>query len=112
MIRQTLFVPLAGCLLAMACAQAIAAPTLLNFVVFGDSLNDAGHFTDTGGPAGATQRFTNRTGPTYQDGSGEVYSPTRPSCWVEGSVSLRTRLPLRPQPSRAIKACQMATTGP
>ncbi|MCE6979042.1 autotransporter domain-containing protein [Pseudomonas frederiksbergensis] len=75
MIKQTLFVPLAGCLLAAACAQAIAAPNpYSNFVVFGDSLNDAGQFTDTGGPAGATQRFTNRTGPVYLDGSGELRS--------------------------------------
>ncbi|MFJ2689059.1 esterase EstP [Pseudomonas sp. NPDC087336] len=75
MIRQTLFVPLAGCLLAMACAQAFAAPNpYSNFIVFGDSLNDAGQFTDTGGPPGSTLRFTNRTGPTYQDGSGEVHS--------------------------------------
>ena len=75
MIKQTLFVPLAGCLLAMACAQAIAAPNpYSNFVVFGDSLNDAGTLTDTGGPAGATQRFTNRTGPVYLDGSGELRS--------------------------------------
>ena len=75
MIKQTLFVPLAGCLLAMACAQANAAPNpYTSFVVFGDSLNDAGTFADTGGPAGATQRFTNRTGPVYLDGSGEVRS--------------------------------------
>ncbi|MGW8463347.1 esterase EstP [Pseudomonas sp. CLCA07] len=75
MIRQTLFVPLAGCLLAMACAQANAAPNpYTSFVVFGDSLNDAGTFADTGGPAGATERFTNRTGPVYLDGSGEVRS--------------------------------------
>lgn len=75
MIKQTLFVPLAGCLLAAACSQAIAAPNpYSNFVVFGDSLNDAGQFTDTGGPAGATQRFTNRTGPVYLDGSGEFRS--------------------------------------
>src|SRR5438045_2500120 len=73
MIKQTLCVPLAGCLLAMACAQAIAAPAPYSkFVVFGDSLNDAGQFTDTGGPAGSTLRFTNRVGPTYMDGSGEV----------------------------------------
>lgn len=72
MIKQTLFVPLAGCLLALACAQANAAPNpYSNFVVFGDSLNDAGTFRDTGGPAGATQRYTNRTGPVYLDGSGE-----------------------------------------
>jgi len=70
-----LFVPLAGCLLAMACAQAYAAPNpYTNFVVFGDSLNDAGTFADTGGPAGSTQRYTNRTGPVYLDGSGEVRS--------------------------------------
>ncbi|MGE8189301.1 esterase EstP [Pseudomonas sp. NPDC086278] len=75
MIKQTLFVPLAGCLLSIACAQAIAAPNpYTNFVVFGDSLNDAGTFADPGGPAGSTQRYTNRTGPIYLDGSGEVRS--------------------------------------
>jgi len=75
MIKQSLFVPLAGCLLALACAQANAAPNpYTNYIVFGDSLNDAGTFADTGGPAGATQRFTNRTGPVYLDGSGEVRS--------------------------------------
>ncbi|MDR7281872.1 outer membrane lipase/esterase [Pseudomonas corrugata] len=75
MIKQTLFVPLAGCLLAMACAQASAVPNpYTGFVVFGDSLNDAGTFADTGGPAGSTQRYTNRTGPVYLDGSGEVRS--------------------------------------
>lgn len=75
MIKQTLFVPLAASLLALACAQANAAPTpYSNFVVFGDSLNDAGQFADPGGPAGATQRFTNRVGPTYRDGTGEVRS--------------------------------------
>lgn len=75
MIKQTLFVPLAGALLSLAYAQAIAAPSpYSNFVVFGDSLNDAGQFSDPGGPAGATQRFTNRTGPLYLDGSGEIRS--------------------------------------
>jgi outer membrane lipase/esterase len=59
----------------MACAQANAAPNpYTNYIVFGDSLNDAGTFADTGGPAGATKRFTNRTGPVYLDGSGEVRS--------------------------------------
>src|SRR5690606_13558017 len=44
------------------------------FVVFGDSLSDAGNFPDVlsptlgGNPTGGL-RFTNRTGPTY--GSGE-----------------------------------------
>ena len=54
MIKPTLAAPLAVCLLAMACTQAIAAPNpYSNFIVFGDSLSDAGQFTDTGGPAGS-----------------------------------------------------------
>ncbi|AZE01600.1 Phospholipase/lecithinase/hemolysin [Pseudomonas chlororaphis subsp. aureofaciens] len=75
MIKKTLFVPLASSLLSLACAQAIAAPSpYSSFIVFGDSLSDAGQFADPGGPAGATQRFTNRTGPIYLDGSGELRS--------------------------------------
>ncbi|AZD32174.1 esterase EstP [Pseudomonas chlororaphis] len=75
MIKKTLFVPLASSLLSLACAQAIAAPSpYSSFIVFGDSLSDAGQFADPGGPAGATLRATNRTGPVYLDGSGEVYS--------------------------------------
>ncbi|AZD86851.1 Phospholipase/lecithinase/hemolysin [Pseudomonas chlororaphis subsp. aureofaciens] len=73
MIKKTLFVPLASTLLSLACAQAVASP-YSNFIVFGDSLSDAGQFADPGGPAGATLRATNRTGPIYLDGSGEVYS--------------------------------------
>lgn len=75
MIKKTLFVPLASSLLSLACTQAIAAPSpYSSFIVFGDSLSDAGQFADPGGPAGATQRFTNRTGPVYLDGSGELRS--------------------------------------
>ncbi|MCF5708355.1 autotransporter domain-containing protein [Pseudomonas syringae] len=65
--------PFAACLLSLACSTAVAAP-YSTMVVFGDSLADAGQFPDTDGPAGATLRFTNRVGPTYQDGSGEVYN--------------------------------------
>ncbi|MBC3957844.1 esterase EstP [Pseudomonas triticifolii] len=65
--------PFAACLLSLACSTAVAAP-YSTMVVFGDSLADAGQFPDTGGPAGSTLRFTNRVGPTYQDGSGEVYN--------------------------------------
>ncbi|CAM3374209.1 autotransporter domain-containing esterase [Pseudomonas floridensis] len=65
--------PFAACLLSLACSSAVAAP-YSTMVVFGDSLADAGQFPDTDGPAGATLRFTNRVGPTYQDGSGEVYN--------------------------------------
>jgi len=75
MIRRTSFVPVAGCLLAMVCAPASAAPNPYSkFIVFGDSLSDAGQFTDPGGPPGSTLRATNRTGPVYLDGSGEAYS--------------------------------------
>jgi outer membrane lipase/esterase len=65
----------AACLLAAGSATASPYSSL---IVFGDSLNDAGQFTDSGGPAGATTRFTNRVGPTYQDGSGEIFGPTSP----------------------------------
>ncbi|PHN58974.1 esterase EstP [Pseudomonas viridiflava] len=65
--------PFAACLLSLACSSAVAAP-YSTMVVFGDSLADAGQFPDTDGSAGSTLRFTNRVGPTYQDGSGEVYN--------------------------------------
>ena len=113
MIKPTLAVPLAACLLAMACAQAIAAPNpYSNFIVFGDSLSDAGQFTDTGGPAGATQRYTNRTGPVYFDGSGEVYSANSTQL-LGGKLgfSRRTRRLPRPRPRAPARACLMATTG-
>lgn len=66
----------AACLLASA-YPLYAAPYSALYV-FGDSLSDAGWFADADGPAGATTRFTNRVGPTYQDGSGEVFGPVAP----------------------------------
>ncbi|MET1081154.1 MAG: autotransporter domain-containing protein [Pseudomonas sp.] len=63
----------AACLLALA--PAVQASPYSGFVVFGDSLSDAGQFPDTAGPDGATRRFTNRVGPTFQGGSGEIYAP-------------------------------------
>lgn len=73
MLRPAFFAPLAGCLLSLACAQAFAAPSPYStMVVFGDSLADAGQFPD--GSAGATLRFTNRTGPTFQGEYGLVSS--------------------------------------
>ncbi|KEZ72091.1 esterase, partial [Pseudomonas syringae pv. syringae FF5] len=65
--------PFAACLLSLACGTAAAAP-YSTMVVFGDSLADAGQFPDTAGPRGSTLRFTNRVGPTYQDGSGEAFN--------------------------------------
>lgn len=71
--------PLLACALALACAHAGAAPSPYStMIVFGDSLSDAGQFPDVNGPPGATQRFTNRTGPTYQGGSGEEFAATSP----------------------------------
>jgi len=76
MINLALRLPFAACVLSLACSSALAASTpYSNMVVFGDSLADAGQFPDTGGPQGSTLRFTNRVGPTYQDGSGEIYGP-------------------------------------
>lgn len=73
MLRPYVVAPLAGCLLALACAQAFAAPSPHStMVVFGDSLADAGQFPD--GLSGASLRFTNRTGPTFQGDYGLVSS--------------------------------------
>lgn len=66
--------------LAVASAPAWANPSPYStMVVFGDSLSDAGQFPDPGGPLGSATRFTNRTGPTYQNGSGEVYGQVSPT---------------------------------
>ena len=52
---------------ALSVGVACAAPKpYSNFVVFGDSLVDAGQFPDTVIP-GQTKRFTNRTGPNFFD---------------------------------------------
>ena len=81
---------LAACLLVAASADGWAASSPYStLLVFGDSLADAGQFPDAGGPNGATLRFTNRTGPTYQAGSGEVFS-------LNSSTLLGTRLNIAP----------------
>lgn len=73
MLKPPFFAPLAGCLLSLACAQALAGSSPYStMVVFGDSLADAGQFPD--GSGGATLRFTNRTGPTFQGDFGLVSS--------------------------------------
>lgn len=70
---RLLLKPLTACLLTLTCLAppALSAPYSTLFV-FGDSLLDAGQFPDLNGPPGATLRFTNRTGPDYHDGSGEL----------------------------------------
>ncbi|WP_268798271.1 esterase EstP [Pseudomonas huanghezhanensis] len=74
MPKLSLSLPFAACLLTLACSSATAASSPYStMVVFGDSLADAGQFPDVGGPQGATLRFTNRTGPAYRNGSGEIY---------------------------------------
>ncbi len=67
----------AACLLASA-SQMLHASPYSSLIVFGDSLSDAGQFPDTGGPNNATRRYTNRTGPDYQDGTGELTGATAP----------------------------------
>lgn len=75
---KRLLTPLAAaCLLAASPSLVLASP-YSGLVVFGDSLSDAGQFADPGGPDGATRRFTNRVGPTYQSGSGEIFGSTSP----------------------------------
>lgn len=64
-----------ACLMVGANLPLHAAP-YSSLVVFGDSLSDAGWMADSSGPAGATLRFTNRTGPTYQ--AGEATGPVAP----------------------------------
>lgn len=74
MTKNLKSLPLAACALTLACSSAFAASSPYStMIVFGDSLSDAGQFPDVGGPLGDTLRFTNRTGPTYQDGSGESF---------------------------------------
>ncbi|KRW58979.1 esterase EstP [Pseudomonas sp. TTU2014-080ASC] len=67
----------ASCLLLLSPSHSSASP-YSSLVVFGDSLSDAGQFPDADGPANATRRFTNRVGPTFQPGSGEIYGSTSP----------------------------------
>ncbi|WP_279900050.1 esterase EstP [Pseudomonas sp. GD04058] len=51
----------AACLLALACANAMATPSPYStMIVFGDSLADAGQFPDPDGAPGTSQRYTNR----------------------------------------------------
>ncbi|MFC5694162.1 esterase EstP [Pseudomonas sp. GCM10022186] len=69
----------AACLLTTLSTALNAAPAPYStMVVFGDSLSDAGQFPDPAGPAGSTTRFTNRVGPTFQNGSGEIFGPVTP----------------------------------
>ncbi len=65
------------CALSLSVSAATAAPYTALYV-FGDSLSDAGQFPDPGGPANATRRFTNRVGPTYLAGNGEIFASTSP----------------------------------
>lgn len=74
---KRLLTPLAAaCLLASA--TPLAASPYSALYVFGDSLSDAGQFPDAGGPTAATRRFTNRVGPTYLSGNGEIFGKSSP----------------------------------
>lgn len=74
MTKQALCLPFAACILSLACSHALAASSPYStMLVFGDSLSDSGQYPDVTGPNISGLRFTNRTGPTFQDGSGEAY---------------------------------------
>ncbi|WP_321838136.1 esterase EstP [Pseudomonas kulmbachensis] len=75
MRRLSLLIPLAGCILSIVSERAIAAPTPYStMIVFGDSLSDSGQFPGVG----SGMRFTNHTGPTYKEYSGEEYVAVAP----------------------------------
>ncbi|WP_252271749.1 autotransporter domain-containing SGNH/GDSL hydrolase family protein [Pseudomonas subflava] len=69
---KRLLTPLAAACLLAGTSLSLHASPYSSLVVFGDSLSDAGWFTDADGPI----RFTNRVGPGY--GPGEAYGPVAP----------------------------------
>ncbi|WP_426152872.1 esterase EstP [Pseudomonas sp. DC3000-4b1] len=86
MMKKTALATAVALGLALGVTPASANPSPYStMIVFGDSLSDAGQFPDLAGPLGASTRFTNRTGPSYKDGSGEIYGAV-------SSTQLGTRL--------------------
>ena len=69
---KRLLTPLAAACLLAGTSLSLHASPYSSLVVFGDSLSDAGWFSDADGPI----RFTNRVGPGY--GPGEAYGPVAP----------------------------------
>ncbi|WJN59126.1 autotransporter domain-containing SGNH/GDSL hydrolase family protein [Pseudomonas sp. SO81] len=69
---KRLLTPLAAACLLAGTSLSLQASPYSSLVVFGDSLSDAGWFTDADGPV----RFTNRVGPGYLPG--EAYGPVAP----------------------------------
>lgn len=95
----------AACLMTLACTSAIAASSPYStMVVFGDSLADAGQYPDAGGPPGATLRFTNRQGPTFQPGTGEAFG-------LNSSTLLGTHLGVSPTDLQASTSPVRAAQG-
>ena len=80
MNKKTLLASAIALSLCLAAAPAFAGPSPYStMIVFGDSLADAGQFPDPYGPLGSSTRFTNREGPAYQNGSGEIYGAVSPT---------------------------------
>lgn len=80
----------------LGCASAVVAADsgpFTQFVVFGDSLSDAGSFPDVLSPTLDSLRFTNRVGPTY--GPGEAYGEV-------GTQRLAALLGLQSQPATPV----------
>ena len=89
---QSALKPLAAVIL-LTCAAGTATANsspFSQFVVFGDSLSDAGTFPDTLSPTFDGLRFTNRVGPTF--GPGEAYAEV-------GTQQLASLLSLQSNPA-------------
>ncbi len=87
--------PLAAAVL-LGCSTAVSAADsgpFSQFIVFGDSLSDAGTFPDLSSPTFDGLRFTNRIGPTY--GPGEPYAEV-------GTQRLASMLGLQSEPAAPV----------
>ena len=105
MLKPDLLRSFTACLMTLACTSAIAAsPPYSTMVVFGDSLADAGQYPDVGGPPGATLRFTNRQGPSFQPGTGEAFG-------LNSSTLLGTHLGVSPTDLQASTSPVRAAQG-
>ena len=89
---RSALLPLSAAILLSCTSAGVAADSgpFTQFVVFGDSLSDAGSFPDVLSPTFDSLRFTNRVGPTY--GPGEAYGEV-------GTQRLAALLGLQSQPA-------------
>ncbi len=80
---------LAAAMVCICLPVTIQAMPYSQLIIFGDSLSDSGQFPDTSSDFydsafNNARRSTNRTGPTYLDGSGEPFAAVLHSSWQNG----------------------------